>query len=154
MTGTNVDPRLAPLDTYGPGVRTMALLPGSAAINIVSAAHCLATDARTVARPQGAECDSGAFERIPLSLTGALPVIGTAHLDWNDTIHDGYALWRGSEPYTGYSFLSNRAVSEADVPVDPSQDDFYEVYSKLNPTRAEVSNRIGVYAFALVPGAP
>ncbi len=60
---------LAPLAVYAPGtVPTFALLPGSPAIDIAACPTdpimmaTLATDARGVSRPQGANCDAGSFE--------------------------------------------------------------------------------------------
>ena len=65
----NVTPLLAPLALYAPGaVQTFAPLPGSPAIDIApcpidpTTGVALATDARGIARPQGAKCDAGAFE--------------------------------------------------------------------------------------------
>ncbi len=66
----NVDPLLAPLGDNGGAVQTFALMPGSPASGI---APCptdpitmlpLATDARGVARPQGAsgKCDAGSYQ--------------------------------------------------------------------------------------------
>jgi beta-glucanase (GH16 family) len=60
-----VDPLLAPLAANGGPSLTHALLPGSPAIDAAASATCPATDQRGVARPQGAGCDSGAFERGP-----------------------------------------------------------------------------------------
>jgi beta-glucanase (GH16 family) len=51
-------------DNGGPTL-THALSTGSPAINAGVAAGCPATDQRGVTRPQGAGCDSGAFERAP-----------------------------------------------------------------------------------------
>jgi hypothetical protein len=69
--GTLADPRLGPLTNNGGPTATMALLPGSHAID--AAADCLdtnghtvTTDQRGVSRPQGPRCDSGAFERSPV----------------------------------------------------------------------------------------
>ena len=70
-----VDSRVAPLaDNGGPSAGsgqatwTMALLPGSPALDHGSAA-CPATDQRGVTRPRGAACDSGAYESRGFSLT-------------------------------------------------------------------------------------
>ena len=63
-----VNPLVAPLADNGGSTWTRALLPGSPAIDRGSAA-CPATDQRGVARPQGAACDSGAFESRGFSLT-------------------------------------------------------------------------------------
>ena len=56
---------LAPLADNGGPTETVALLPASLAINAGVACPPPATDQRGVARPQGAACDSGAFEAEP-----------------------------------------------------------------------------------------
>jgi len=64
-TCTNViaaDPLLASLGDYGGVARTMALLPGSSAIDAGNNATCAATDQRGMSRPQNGACDMGAFE--------------------------------------------------------------------------------------------
>jgi hypothetical protein len=53
---------LGPLADNGGPTLTMALLPGSAAIDAGDDAVCPATDQRSVTRPQGAHCDIGAYE--------------------------------------------------------------------------------------------
>lgn len=60
-----VDPLLAQLADNDGASLTHALLAGSPALNAAAAATCPATDQRGVNRPQGAGCDSGAFERVP-----------------------------------------------------------------------------------------
>jgi CSLREA domain-containing protein len=63
------DPKLGALQDNGGPVETLALLPGSPAIEQVPAENtaCAATDARGVARPSpgGGLCDIGAFEVTP-----------------------------------------------------------------------------------------
>jgi CSLREA domain-containing protein len=62
---TTGDPKLSSMPTdYGGYTATLALAPGSAAINQVprSGAGCPSTDQRGVRRPQGSACDIGAFE--------------------------------------------------------------------------------------------
>jgi hypothetical protein len=59
---TNTDPKLGPLADNGGPTLTMALLPGSPAIDAGSAIGAPATDQRGVPRPQGAGVDIGAFE--------------------------------------------------------------------------------------------
>ena len=79
------DPLLDPggLKNNGGPTQTIALLPGSPAIDAVPAtgANCPATDQRGVARPQpaGGACDSGAYEYVPVrpTVTSAY-TIGTA----------------------------------------------------------------------------
>ena len=63
------DPQLGALTDFGgPGRQVFPLLPGSPAINAGSANNCPATDQRGVSRPQGAGCDIGAYELIPLQI--------------------------------------------------------------------------------------
>jgi hypothetical protein len=58
----NIDPLLGPLSDNGGPVTTMALRPGSPAIDAGANAACPATDARGVLRPAALACDIGAFE--------------------------------------------------------------------------------------------
>jgi predicted outer membrane repeat protein len=56
------DPVLGPLQDNGGPTETMALLPGSPAINAGTNTGCPATDQRGVTRPQQGQCDIGAYE--------------------------------------------------------------------------------------------
>jgi hypothetical protein len=58
----NTDPKLGPVCDNGGPTLTLALLPGSPAIDAGSAVGAPATDQRGVPRPQGAGVDIGAFE--------------------------------------------------------------------------------------------
>jgi hypothetical protein len=64
----NTDPMLTPLGAYGGPTLTMALLPGSPAIDAANPAYCPPVDQRGVPRPQGGGCDIGAVEAAHLSL--------------------------------------------------------------------------------------
>ncbi|MEU9055030.1 choice-of-anchor Q domain-containing protein [Streptomyces sp. NPDC048384] len=57
------DPLVGGLADNGGPTDTVALLPGSLALD--AADGCPATDQRGIARPQGAACDIGAYERTP-----------------------------------------------------------------------------------------
>ena len=60
----NSDPKLGQLAANGGPTRTLSLLNGSPALNAIPPAQCAVTmDQRGVHRPQGANCDIGAFER-------------------------------------------------------------------------------------------
>ncbi len=75
----NTDPLLGPLSDNGGPVATMALEPGSPAIDAGTNAGCPATDARGVLRPVGLACDIGAFEvATPAATTHAAGSITTA----------------------------------------------------------------------------
>jgi hypothetical protein len=67
--GVNADPLLGPLQDNGGPTWTMALGPGSAAMDAGDDATCAADpinnlDQRGVVRPQGAHCDIGALEQL------------------------------------------------------------------------------------------
>ena len=68
---TSIDPGLGPLQDNGGPTQTMAIAPGSPAVDAVpsTGAQCPATDQRGVRRPEGAGCDIGAFEAIALRQT-------------------------------------------------------------------------------------
>jgi hypothetical protein len=78
INGTNgnlvgvADPGLATLADYGGPTQTIALLPGSPAIDDGSATWVPATDQRGISRPQGPAPDIGAFESqgFTISVTG------------------------------------------------------------------------------------
>jgi uncharacterized repeat protein (TIGR01451 family) len=82
---TFADPKLAVLASNGGPTETMALLAGSPALNSGVTCPPPTTDQRGITRPQGAACDSGAFESRPqadLSITktdnAAAPAPGQA----------------------------------------------------------------------------
>ncbi len=62
--GGNLDanPLLGPLADNGGATPTLAIAPGSAAIDSGDDGSCEETDQRGVVRPQGAHCDIGAYE--------------------------------------------------------------------------------------------
>ena len=62
----DTNPLLGPLANNGGPTDTLALLPGSPAINAGGSAGCPATDQRGVPRPPG-HCDTGAFQFAPTS---------------------------------------------------------------------------------------
>jgi CSLREA domain-containing protein len=69
----NTNPLLGALANNGGPTDTMALQPGSPAIDAGTSAGCPATDQRGVARPQGSACDVGAFELVPTPPIPAKP---------------------------------------------------------------------------------
>src|SRR5262249_53414149 len=77
--GIVADPKLGPLAENGGLTRTMSLSADSPAIN--AAADCrdftsvVAADQRGVPRPQGLQCDIGAYERSAISFRGFYPPI-------------------------------------------------------------------------------
>lgn len=77
------DPLLGPLANNGGPTQTMALLPGSPAIDAADDAICAAApvddlDQRGVTRPQGTQCDIGAYEFMLTLTTTTLNVDPTS----------------------------------------------------------------------------
>ena len=62
----STNPLIGPLANNGGPTQTHALLSGSPAIDLVPlSSRTVSTDQRGIARPQGAACDSGAYEHPP-----------------------------------------------------------------------------------------
>ncbi len=59
----NSDPLLGPLANNGGLTPTHALLPGSLAIDSATPDMCTSIDQRGISRPQGTQCDRGAYEK-------------------------------------------------------------------------------------------
>jgi hypothetical protein len=74
---TDTDPLLGPLQINPPGVPlpTLALLPGSPALDAGDDAVCPATDERGVMRPFGPHCDIGAFEATFMTRRYIFPLV-------------------------------------------------------------------------------
>jgi hypothetical protein len=83
------NPRLGALAQNGGPTKTMAIGPGSPAIDKVpaSGAGCPSTDQRGVKRPQGRACDIGAFEWAPRRQPDAQIKLAT------DSSFAGVGLW-------------------------------------------------------------
>ena len=77
---SSTNPTLGALASNGGPTQTMALLPGSPAIDAggTSANGCPATDQRNITRPQGAACDIGAYEFVPTTTTTLVATPTTA----------------------------------------------------------------------------
>jgi len=73
---STVDPMLDPLAANGGPTQTMALLPGSPAIDAGDDVTCTTADQRGIARPQGSQCDIGAYEFQQITISGNA---GVAH---------------------------------------------------------------------------
>ena len=83
-----VNPMLGPPEDNGGSVLTDALMPGSPAINAGQNDGCPATDARGIARPQGASCDIGAYEfaLADLRLSNSAPANGVVDVPFTYTL--------------------------------------------------------------------
>lgn len=82
--GLNQDPLLDPagLQNNGGPTQTIALQPGSPAIDFAVACPPPTTDQRGVARPQGSACDSGAFELVPNNPPSCASVVASPDRLW------------------------------------------------------------------------
>ncbi|PYM13588.1 MAG: hypothetical protein DMD81_20655, partial [Candidatus Rokuibacteriota bacterium] len=75
---SGADPLLGPLANNGGPTETHALKDGSPAIDAGDNVGCPATDQRGTARPQGAACDIGAFERADAAASADLVLVKAA----------------------------------------------------------------------------
>ncbi|NIO68304.1 MAG: hypothetical protein GTN71_04430, partial [Anaerolineae bacterium] len=71
----NTDPLLGPLADNGGDTLTHALLGGSPAIDKGTCVAGITTDQRGVTRPQGDDCDMGAYEYVQEGEAVYLPLI-------------------------------------------------------------------------------
>ncbi len=99
----NFDPLLAPLGNYGGPTQSLALLPGSPAINAGNNSGAPATDQRGITRPQQGTVDIGAFESRGFTLTRtsgnaqtavvntafAAPLVTTVSSAFSEPVQDG-----------------------------------------------------------------
>ncbi|MBI5963832.1 MAG: S-layer homology domain-containing protein [Chloroflexi bacterium] len=110
------DPNLGSLASNGGGTQTMALLPGSPAIDAGDDATCAVTDQRGITRPQGAHCDIGAYE---LDVNPAVKTIIRASANPTNLASVDFMV-TFSEPVTGvdtgdFSLMTTAGVSGAAV---------------------------------------
>ncbi len=85
------DPNLGSLQDNGGITQTMALLPGSPAINAGDNATCEANDQRGEIRPKHTTCDIGAYEyelKAPTNLSGSTASQTQITLSWTDNSND------------------------------------------------------------------
>jgi hypothetical protein len=113
------DPKLAPLADNGGPTQTMAIGADSPAFDSGVAAGCPGVDQRGVPRPQGARCDSGAYERV-LALSAVPGLVGVGEPGFTLTVRgEGFTaastvLWDGDAlPTTFASAAELRAVVAA-----------------------------------------
>ncbi len=113
-----IDPHLGALTDNGGRTWTMALLPGSPAIDAGNSATCLPADQRGVPRSQGSSCDSGAYE-VVAHLTLIPPVAFAGDPDFTLTVsgdnfaEGNIANWNGTPLSTT---ILNRLTLLAVVP--------------------------------------
>jgi CSLREA domain-containing protein len=95
-TITSADPLLDPagLQDNGGSTETIALQPGSPAIDTAVLANCPATDQRGISRPQGPGCEIGAFEvEVPLcTLSGSTLLIDLPSGAEGEIVRAGVAI--------------------------------------------------------------
>jgi predicted outer membrane repeat protein len=110
--GPNQDPLFDPngLQSNGGPTQTIALLPGSPAIDTAVAANCPMTDQRGVTRPQGVNCDKGAYELIEQSTPVGANV--AVQLNGGDTAPGGVSI-TGSVTAAGITTLAPSSAGPA-----------------------------------------
>jgi hypothetical protein len=104
------DPNLDLMRDNGGYAPTMALLPGSPAIDAGDDANCPARDQRGAGRPEGSHCDIGAYE--------APPTVGVGPGMYDDTdpawsYSGDWSTWSGSGPYNNTMHYTNATNATA-----------------------------------------
>jgi hypothetical protein len=112
------NPQLGALAQNGGPTKTLALPPGSPAVDALAPAACPAADQRGIGRPQGAKCDIGAFELVTaLSLAPSFAAVGGPGLTLTVTgagfTGASKVLWNGAERPTT---LVDSATLRAAIP--------------------------------------
>lgn len=116
----STDPDLGSLANNGGPTETDALLAGSPAIGGGNNALCPSTDQRGVPRPQGANCDIGAFEAAAANLTAAngAPSSADTNAPFTYTITTAAG---GPGPSTGTTITDQLPAGETLYGATPSQ---------------------------------
>jgi predicted outer membrane repeat protein len=128
----NGDPVLGSLHDNGGSTWTMALLPGSPAIDAGDDGTCIPTDQRGVSRPQGSRCDIGAYESqqgwsstlgggdgqsTTIDMAFANPLTLTVSSANGEPVDGGHVQFvgplggAGLNPITSTAIISNRVAS-------------------------------------------
>jgi hypothetical protein len=104
---TFADPMLGPLADNGGPTWTMALLPGSPAIDAADTASAPPTDQRGFPRPYRGLADLGAYEAMPLySVIAGISAVGEGFVSGGGTFGSGAAVTLVATPNPGYAFIS------------------------------------------------
>ncbi len=118
------DPGLAPLGDNGGSTQTIALLPGSPAIDAGSATWSSATDQRSISRPQSPAPDIGAFESrgftisvtsgnsqtTPATTAFALPLQVTVASAYGEPVEGGVVTFTAPSSGASATFSSGTAA--------------------------------------------
>ena len=105
----NTNPLLGPLADNGGSTLTLALLPGSPALDTGTSLGTPSTDQRGIARPQGSVVDIGAFESVAsLQLTGMAISNGVFRFVLNGPVGSNYVIQVSSNLVTWLAILTNQ----------------------------------------------
>jgi hypothetical protein len=126
----NSDPKLGPLADNGGPTLTIALLPGSPAINAGSEANCAPVDQRGVSRPAHGRCDIGAFELVLNDFTLTSITKGTVAVTLQGQGPPGVEFTiQGSSRFEQWDHLADASVQTSGlfhvlIPVDETHQFF------------------------------
>jgi hypothetical protein len=115
-TGHLINARLAPLDNYGGPTQTLALLPGSPALNAGDPNQAGSADQRGVMRSGGVNI--GAFQASASSLTVSAPDTVTAGTAFDVTVSAFDVFDQPAVGYTGTITFSSADPAGATLPDD------------------------------------
>ncbi len=151
--GTNPD--LGPLANNGGETDTLALLPGSPAINAGTNTGCPPADQRGVTRPQQGVCDIGAFEYVPsadlqLAKSGTPGTVTVGHnLTYTLTVRNN-----GPDAATGVTVTDTLPGGESLVSAAPSQGTCAATSCALGGLASGATATVTVVARTTATGTP
>jgi hypothetical protein len=140
---SNTDPLLGPLQYNGGPTQTLALGPGSPALDQVpsTGAGCAATDQRGVPRPQGPACDIGAFEVTVPPASTAPPTISGSPVR-GQTLIESHGAWLSGPTSYAYQWLRCNGSGALCAPILSATGESYVL------TTAEVGSTVRVQEIA------
>ena len=148
------NPQLGPLADNGGPTQTMALLPGSPAIDAGDNIHCPPTDQRGIARPQGPSCDIGAFETLEYTISGNAGIAGATLSYTNGTPKTATADGSGNYSITISSNWSGTVTpSEAGYFFSPVNRSYTNMTSSLTGQDYTATPSFQISGHAGVAGA-
>jgi predicted outer membrane repeat protein len=149
------DPLLGPLADNGGFTQTMALLSGSPAIDAGNDGNCPGADQRGVTRPQGSQCDMGAYEWQPSStvlVNSILPTsrsvqVGSTATVFNSIVNGGgetaygVTLSMANAPAGSFSYLQTNCATNA-------------IVGGMNPSLTIPVGQARCYVLLFTPSSP
>lgn len=153
----NVDPKLGALADNGGPTRTHALLPFSPAVDIIPLTACTDLDGASITRDQRGKtrplsqaqvnlCDSGAVERVPITLIATIPVEKAMAIAVDPGIDKVFVTSPRNSPPEHLVVISEQHLAVVDkIDVAATRTDSWQVAVDTQTNRVFVANFFSPY---------